>query len=95
MIKPYERSSYSSSKSVLAIPRCCSMRFTRRNKSASNSLSVETSLLGGNGSKIASKVLGRDPRCSVSDLGQIACCSGRSTNDFGKRPVIDFRSLVV
>jgi hypothetical protein len=42
-----------------------------------------------------SKVLRRDPWCTFSDLGQIASCSGRSTDDLGKRLVVDFRRLLV
>jgi hypothetical protein len=51
--------------------------------------------LGGDCFKIARKVLRRDPRSGVGDLRQIACCSGRSTNDLRKRPVVDFQLLVV
>jgi hypothetical protein len=51
--------------------------------------------LGGNGFKIASKVLRRDPRGRVGYLGQIACCSGWSTDDLGKRFVVDFRMVIV
>ena len=53
------------------------------------------SRLGGDGFKIASKVLCRDPRYGVGGLGQNACRSGRSADNLGKRPFIDFRLLVV
>ena len=46
--------------------------------------------LGGDRFKITSKVLRCDPRLGIGDLGQIACCSGRSPDDFGKCFVVDF-----
>jgi hypothetical protein len=71
MIKPYERSSYSSSKSVLAIPRCRSMRSTRRSRSATNSLSVRTSRLEATASRSRA-------RSSVVISGEASATSDRS-----------------
>jgi hypothetical protein len=53
-----------------------------------------TSCLGGDGFKIASKVLGSDARGRVGDLGQIARCSGWLTDYIRKRSFVDLRLLV-